>query len=145
MKDDNSAVHIFQYSTSLPASSDGDKHYQLIETNYKSQTPNLNAYFTEKPKELTIDNAFNINIIQENTPKVMNQKNTISNPQGIIDAINQLKERYNELCNVNSKLKSNIEEMNIINEKNIETIIKQEEEIKQLNAQLLQIYSNNIN
>ena len=35
--------------------------------------------------------------------------------------------------------------MNIINEKNIETIIKQEEEIKQLNAQLLQIYSNNIN
>ncbi len=145
MKDDNSAVHIFQYSTSLPASSDGDKHYQLIETNYKSQTPNLNAYFTEKPKELTIDNAFNINIIQENTPKVMNQKNTISNHQGIIDAINQLKERYNELCNVNSKLKSNIEEMNIINEKNIETIIKQEEEIKQLNAQLLQIYSNNIN
>ena len=145
MKNDNSAVHIFQYSTSLPASSDGDKHYQLIETNYKSQTPNLNAYFTEKPKELTIDNAFNINIIQENTPKVMNQKNTISNHQGIIDAINQLKERYNELCNVNSKLKSNIEEMNIINEKNIETIIKQEEEIKQLNAQLLQIYSNNIN
>ena len=145
MKDDNSAVHIFQYSTSIPASSDGDKHYQLIETNYKSQTPNLNAYFTEKPKELTIDNAFNINIIQENTPKVMNQKNTISNHQGIIDAINQLKERYNELCNVNSKLKSNIEEMNIINEKNIETIIKQEEEIKQLNAQLLQIYSNNIN
>lgn len=145
MKDDNSAVHIFQYSTSLPASSDGDKHYQLIETNYKSQTPNLNAYFTEKPKELTIDNAFNINIIQENTPKVMNQKNTIINHQGIIDAINQLKERYNELCNVNSKLKSNIEEMNIINEKNIETIIKQEEEIKQLNAQLLQIYSNNIN
>ena len=145
MKDDNSAVHIFQYSTSLPASSDGDKHYQLIETNYKSQTPNLNAYFTEKPKELTIDNAFNINIIQENTPKVMNQKNTISNHQGIIDAINQLKERYNELCNVNSKLKSNIEEMNIINEKNIITIIKQEEEIKQLNAQLLQIYSNNIN
>ena len=145
MKDDNSAVHIFQYSTSLPASSDGDKHYQLIETNYKSQTPDLNAYFTEKPKELTIDNAFNINIIQENTPKVMNQKNTISNHQGIIDAINQLKERYNELCNVNSKLKSNIEEMNIINEKNIETIIKQEEEIKQLNAQLLQIYSNNIN
>ena len=145
MKDDNSAVNIFQYSTSLPASSDGDKHYQLIETNYKSQTPNLNAYFTEKPKELTIDNAFNINIIQENTPKVMNQKNTISNHQGIIDAINQLKERYNELCNVNSKLKSNIEEMNIINEKNIETIIKQEEEIKQLNAQLLQIYSNNIN
>lgn len=145
MKDDNSAVHIFQYSTSLPASSDGDKHYQLIETNYKSQTPNLNAYFTEKPKELTIDNAFNINIIQENTPKVMNQKNTLSNHQGIIDAINQLKERYNELCNVNSKLKSNIEEMNIINEKNIETIIKQEEEIKQLNAQLLQIYSNNIN
>ena len=145
MKDDNSAVHIFQYSTSLPASSDGDKHYQLIETNYKSQTPNLNAYFTEKPKELTIDNAFNINIIQENTPKVMNQKNTISNHQGIIDAINQLKERYNELCNVNSKLKSNIEEMNIINEKNIETIIKQEEEIKQLNAQLLRIYSNNIN
>ena len=145
MKDDNSAVHIFQYSTSLPASSDGDKHYQLIETNYKSQTPNLNAYFTEKPKELTIDNAFNINIIQENTPKVMNQKNTISNHQGIIDAINQLKERYNELCNVNSKLKSNIEEMNIINEKNIETIIKQEEEIKQLNAQLLQIYSNNMN
>ena len=145
MKDDNSAVHIFQYSTSLPASSDGDKHYQLIETNYKSQTPNLNAYFTEKPKELTIDNSFNINIIQENTPKVMNQKNTISNHQGIIDAINQLKERYNELCNVNSKLKSNIEEMNIINEKNIETIIKQEEEIKQLNAQLLQIYSNNIN
>ena len=145
MKNDNSAVHIFQYSTSLPASSDGDKHYQLIETNYKSQTPNLNAYFTEKPKELTIDNAFNINIIQENTPKIMNQKNTISNHQGIIDAINQLKERYNELCNVNSKLKSNIEEMNIINEKNIETIIKQEEEIKQLNAQLLQIYSNNIN
>lgn len=145
MKDDNSAVHIFQYSTSLPASSDGDKHYQLIETNYKSQTPNLNAYFTEKPKELTIDNSFNINIIQENTPKVMNQKNTLSNHQGIIDAINQLKERYNELCNVNSKLKSNIEEMNIINEKNIETIIKQEEEIKQLNAQLLQIYSNNIN
>ena len=145
MKDDNSAVHIFQYSTSLPASSDGDKHYQLIETNYKSQTPNLNAYFTEKPKELTIDNSFNINIIQENTPKVMNQKNTISNHQGIIYAINQLKERYNELCNVNSKLKSNIEEMNIINEKNIETIIKQEEEIKQLNAQLLQIYSNNIN
>ena len=145
MKDDNSAVHIFQYSTSLPASSDGDKHYQLIETNYKSQTPNLNAYFTEKPTELTIDNAFNINIIQENTPKVMNQKNTLSNHQGIIDAINQLKERYNELCNVNSKLKSNIEEMNIINEKNIETIIKQEEEIKQLNAQLLQIYSNNIN
>ena len=145
MKDDNSAVHIFQYSTSLPASSDGDKHYQLIETNYKSQTPNLNAYFTEKPKELTIDNSFNINIIQENTPKVMNQKNTISNHQGIIDAINQLKERYNELCNVNSKLKSNIEEINIINEKNIETIIKQEEEIKQLNAQLLQIYSNNIN
>ena len=145
MKDDNSAVHIFQYSTSIPASSDGDKHYQLIETNYKSQTPNLNAYFTQKPKELTIDNAFNINIIQENTPKVMNQKNTISNHQGIIDAINQLKERYNELCNVNSKLKSNIEEMNIINEKNIETIIKQEEEIKQLNAQLLQIYSNNIN
>lgn len=105
----------------------------------------MNAYFTEKPKELTIDNAFNINIIQENTPKVMNQKNTISNHQGIIDTINQLKERYNELCNVNSKLKSNIEEMNIINEKNIETIIKQEEEIKQLNAQLLQIYSNNIN
>ena len=145
MKDDNSAVHIFQYSTSLPASSDGDKHYQLIETNYKSQTPNLNAYFTEKPKELTIDNALNINIIQENTPKKKKQKNTISNHQGIIDAINQLKERYNELCNVNSKLKSNIEEMNIINEKNIETIIKQEEEIKQLNAQLLQIYSNNIN
>ena len=145
MKDDNSAVHIFQYSTSLPASSDGDKHYQLIETNYKSQTPNLNAYFTEKPKELTIDNSFNINILQDNTPKVMNQKKPISNHQGIIDAINQLKERYNELCNVNSKLKSNIEEMNIINEKNIETIIKQEEEIKQLNAQLLQIYSNNIN
>ena len=66
MKDDNSAVHIFQYSTSLPASSDGDKHDQLIETTYKSQTPNLNAYFTEKPKELTIDNAFNINMIQEN-------------------------------------------------------------------------------
>lgn len=145
MKDDNSAVHIFQYSTSLPASNDGDKHYQLIETNYKSQTPNLNAYFTEKPKELTIDNSFNINILQDNTPKVMNQKKLISNHQGIIDAINQLKERYNELCNVNSKLKSNIEEMNIINEKNIETIIKQEEEIKQLNAQLLQIYSNNIN
>lgn len=141
MKDDNSAVHIFQCSSSIPTSNEDDKHYQLIETNYRSQTPNLNAYFNEKPKDLIINNCFTIQIINNKTPKVITQNKSINKNQGIIDEINELKQRHTELINVNTKLKSTIEEMNKINEQNITIIINQEEEIKQLNAQLLKYYS----